>query len=357
MQSIQNPLNSPQNEQLTTLVFDWGDTLMVNYPQYDGPMLYWPKVDATPGSLEALQSLHGRYRIVVATNAEASTAEQIRAAFERVGLDGYIDDIYTMHELKARKPEGRFYEAIERLTGACHRQVIMIGDHYYADVLGARQMHWPAIWYNPYRIACPGGLPVHNAEIVHLAQLPDALQRLKIPDWPTCQHWVIDQSTAPGLWGHVQAVASVAYLLAVWLRSAGEEVDPILAHRGGLLHDLAKLTARRSEYDHGEAAARWLLLNDQPELAEIARRHMLFNLLDEKRQPYTWEQKLVYLADKLVEGAAIAGLEERIAALRQRYQIADAPLEQCLPRLYALQDELCQRLGITPEEMLQRLTG
>jgi len=26
------------------VLFDWGDTLMVDYPEYDGPMVEWPEI-------------------------------------------------------------------------------------------------------------------------------------------------------------------------------------------------------------------------------------------------------------------------------------------------------------------------
>jgi len=97
-------------------------------------------------------------------------------------------------------------------------------------------------------------------------------------------------------------------------------VNPILAHRGGLLHDLAKATHHQG-MDHGQLAGEMLRQKDEPALADIADHHMLFTLLDEVRMPRTWEQKLVYYADKLVEKNELVSVDERLAGLQERYRI------------------------------------
>ncbi|NLE77029.1 MAG: HAD family hydrolase, partial [Chloroflexi bacterium] len=45
---------------LQAILFDWGDTLMQDFPQFPGPMAQWPRVAAMPGALEALAALQGR---------------------------------------------------------------------------------------------------------------------------------------------------------------------------------------------------------------------------------------------------------------------------------------------------------
>jgi hypothetical protein len=53
--------------EITTLMFDWGDTLMSMDEPYEGPMVTWPVVRTVPGAVEALAALHGRFRLVVGT--------------------------------------------------------------------------------------------------------------------------------------------------------------------------------------------------------------------------------------------------------------------------------------------------
>jgi putative hydrolase of the HAD superfamily len=155
-------------------------------------------------------------------------------------------------------------------------------------------------------------------------------------------------------------VASISYQLALWLRANGCLVDPILAHRGGMLHDLAKLLSLQtgaSSDDHGRLAARLLHTREQPELAEISYRHLLFCLIDETRRPQSWEQKVVYFADKLVEKSQLASLEERVQGLRERYPNHRQEIDAVIPALLELQDEICAAADVQPDELLPCLNN
>ena len=81
----------------------------------------------------------------------------------------------------------------------------------------------------------------------------------------------------------------------------------------------------------------------------------MFTLVDSQMAPTTWEEKLVYFADKLVEGGQITPLSERIAALKQRYQIDPQELERLQGPLLALQEEICSAAGFPTSELIPRL--
>jgi len=81
----------------------------------------------------------------------------------------------------------------------------------------------------------------------------------------------------------------------------------------------------------------------------------MFTLLDPQFIPTTWEEKLVYFADKLVEGGQITPLSERIAALKQRYQIDPQYLHRLQGPLQALQEEICGAAGFPTDELIPRL--
>jgi putative nucleotidyltransferase with HDIG domain len=343
------------------LVFDWGDTLMKVFPQYSGPMAEWPQVEAVAGVLEALQNLNDSHPLIAATNAADSGAPQVWAALQRVGMGEFFKAVFTSQELGSRKPELRFYRQIESVLARPPRNMIMIGDSYQIDVLGAKTAGWRAVWYNPGFISAPGALPVHDAEIQHMADLPDALNFLTLPEIQVCLAWLSSRGAPFNLLAHVQLVASAAYLLAVWLKEKGQDVNPVLAHRGGLLHDLAKMDSVRGKnegektVDHAAAAKDLLLSFNQPELAEIANRHMPHQHPDDPRRPQTWEQKLVHFADKLAEGSDLVSLEERMHSLQTRYPHYAQQLKHSRPHLAALQQEICAALEIDPEQMLERL--
>mgnify|MGYP000846049860 FL=1 len=337
------------------LVFDWGDTLMVNFTQYDGPMADWPQVQAVDGIGTALQALHGSCALYVGTNAQASSADQVRAALGRVGLAQYLDGIFTYAELGARKPQPQFFHNLAAHIQVPAEHIAMVGDEWKNDVLGAHRAGWRSVWYNPTSRPAASLTPLQDADLTHLSDLPQALAAGLPPSVETCLGWLWEQPFSFNLLNHVQLVAAAAYQLALWLRARGETVSPVLTHRGGLLHDIAKLAARAQNLNHGELGGRILAEKGQPVLAEIVRRHTMFTLLDPQFIPTTWEEKLVYFADKLVEGGQITPLSERIAALKQRYQIDPQHLDHLQGPLQALQEEICAAAGFPTDQLIPRL--
>lgn len=354
-------MNSRSTAANPALVFDWGDTLMKVFPEYSGPMAEWPQVAEVDGVVEALEALLGRFTMVVATNAGDSTTELVWRALRRVGLAEYFKAVFTSKELGSRKPELPFFRHLESVLARAPYNLVMVGDGYRADILGAKAAGWKAIWYNPNHDAAPSLMPLHDAEIASLRDLPGAVHHLHLPDVPTCLAWLVERGAPHNILAHVQLVAAAAYQLASWLRAAGEPVDPILTHRGALLHDLAKADSIQPTYDpqrqgdHAAMAYQLLLERDQPELAEIANRHMPYQDPADPRRPRAWEEKLVHYADKLVEGGSIVFIEERLRALKLRYPAAEQDLNQSWPLLEGLQQEICDRLDLTPSDLIQQL--
>src|SRR5574340_204166 len=341
-----------------TIVFDAGDTLIKVDPAAAGSMAHWPQLQAVPGAGEMLAALAGRYRLAVASNAADSNAPLVKAGLARLGLDGYFPDVFTPAELNGvKKPDPAYFRALEDRLGASRSDLVMIGDGYDVDVTGAVQAGWQAVWYNPTGKAAPGLAPLHGAEINRLNDLPAALDDLKLPTLSEAKRWLIEQDAGNKLQVHVTMVAALAYQLAVWLRQAGVSVNPVLAHRGGLLHDLAKAPARAQQVDHAWLAGQLLAERGQPTLAQIADRHLFFNIIDPKRCPRTWEEKLVYCADRLVERGSIVDFRQRLAAMQERHKIPmpEDERDRIIDAIGALEGEICRLLNRTPGQLLDDL--
>jgi hypothetical protein len=75
-----------------TTLFDWGDTVMRDYPEITIPMV------------EYLHST-GR-RIVLATSASISDEDQIHGALARSGLDEYFSRIACFKNTRLQKDRG-----------------------------------------------------------------------------------------------------------------------------------------------------------------------------------------------------------------------------------------------------------
>jgi len=193
-----------------------------------------------------------------------------------------------------------------------------------------------------------------------MEELPDQLDNLLLPDYTTAVSWLINNHANNNLLLHSQTVAAVSYLLSVWMRNCGHKVDPILAHRGGLLHDIAKLSERNPndfEIDHAELGSRLLMEKQQPKLADIARSHLISSLYDEKYQPVTWEQKLVHYADKIVEGANVVMLEERIQAICKRYPHHAERILGSVSGVKEMQAEICAHLNQSPDRLQKNISA
>jgi len=340
---------------IRVILFDWGDTVMRLFPDRQGPMACWPEVMAVPGVEEALQSLQPCYHLALATNASESGAGLVRAALRRVGLEAYFASVFTARELGVRKPDPGFFHAVLREAACAPEEAVMVGDEYSGDVVGAKEVGLRAIWFNAHGAACPVVHPLHDGEVRSMAELPAAVAGLRLPDVVDCLDVLAEQQVAPATMEHCLAVAAVAFRLAWRLRDRGEVLDPLLAHRGGLLHDLDKAAALRQGRAHGELGAEVLRERGHPELARIAARHLMFAMLDPHQRPATWEEKLVFYADKVVEGDRVAGVEERLAALCRRYPENAEPIQRCLPLVLELEAEIADRLGVAPADLVGTL--
>ena len=56
------------------VIFDWGDTVIRDFPQFRGPMVFWPQVEVTEGIAESLPEIHKHFSICIASNVGDSDA-------------------------------------------------------------------------------------------------------------------------------------------------------------------------------------------------------------------------------------------------------------------------------------------
>jgi membrane-associated phospholipid phosphatase/phosphoglycolate phosphatase-like HAD superfamily hydrolase len=168
---------------IDVVFLDWGNTLMVDSGMREGPMKDWDTVEAEAGAQEALLRLRGRYRLVVATNAEDSPAPDVRFALARVGLDDYVDDVITSADVGDHKPNYAFYRAALLHEGVRGlpldpRRAVMVGDGTTNDVAGAQRAGMRTIWYNPTKRRFPDGAQPPDAVIRKLVDLPATVDKL-----------------------------------------------------------------------------------------------------------------------------------------------------------------------------------
>jgi FMN phosphatase YigB (HAD superfamily) len=129
------------------VIFDWGDTVMRDFPQFRGPMVFWPQVEVTEGIAESLPEIHRHFSICIASNAGDSDAMLMAQALERVELRGYFDYLYTSKELGYTKPSPKFFrEIVDRITVG-PEQCVMVGNDYEKDIIPAKMIGMKTILY------------------------------------------------------------------------------------------------------------------------------------------------------------------------------------------------------------------
>ncbi|WP_273024222.1 HAD family hydrolase [Rheinheimera sp.] len=134
-------------------LFDWGDSLMVDYPQYSGKMYDWPEVSTVVGAQEVLSFLAQRHKLYVATNAAESTEQDIRNAFMRADLAQYISGYFCKATLGLGKGSPEFYLRIASTLAVKPTQLIMVGDSLDKDILPAIAAGLTAVWFKRGRDA------------------------------------------------------------------------------------------------------------------------------------------------------------------------------------------------------------
>lgn len=120
------------------LLFDWGDTLMVDFKDYSGPMAKWPEVAWINGAKEALNKLYKDYYCVIASNSGDSDKELLLKAFERVNGHHFIHKIFASRDIGYEKPNPDFYRFILNSLNITACETLMVGNDYLKDIKAAK---------------------------------------------------------------------------------------------------------------------------------------------------------------------------------------------------------------------------
>ncbi len=110
-------------------------------------MMRWPQVEAVTHAREALEQLRANGWVsALATNAADSDVTDIRAALARVGLDQLIDRVYCSRAVGHTKPSCEFFAFIAKDLGLSIAELVMVGDSYDNDILGANAVGIRGLW-------------------------------------------------------------------------------------------------------------------------------------------------------------------------------------------------------------------
>lgn len=158
-----------------------------------------------------------------------------------------------------------------------------------------------------------------------------------------------------GIINHSVKVSRVAGFIAQRLKASGYAVDIDKVVASALLHDVgkSKVYRRRKAINHAEASAEIVTREGLEELAPIVSGHILDAIISENHVPLTWEQKVVFYADKVVTHKLVS-LEERFSDLHERRSDIKGLLDATYEPTTALEAEVLQAAGISRDDLYAR---
>ena len=203
---------------------------------------------------------------------------------------------------------------------------------------------------------------------------------INLPTREECYGMLKEYHVPKNVVAHSEQVAKLSIFLAEKLKEKGEEVNVDLVEKAALLHDLVRICNFKSfekdhfkdfgfeitdeEYknmkkvrekyiDQHHADAGYKILKDRyPELALVIKRHRYIYIMSDDK-PSTWEEKIVYYADKRVTHDKIVSLKDRLDdGERRNAHMAekDAEKRAMLRKLnFELENDIFDTIGLGPE--------
>jgi uncharacterized protein len=159
---------------------------------------------------------------------------------------------------------------------------------------------------------------------------------MKIPTKAQCFQILKDNSVPDNVIAHTSKVCEVSLKIADLLIKKGIGVNKDLVAAGALLHDVKKL----SPNDHVIEGHDLMNSLGYSEVGQIIKKHGLANIDEEEFIPKTWEEKIVFYADKRVKNDKIVTVEKRFEYIKLRYK--RKVIEKELNFTKAIEKELLQ---------------
>lgn len=211
------------------------------------------------------------------------------------------------------------------------------------------------------------------------------MKNCSLPTRKECFDILAQYNVPPHIINHCRVAAKLAAFLAQKLTEKGFEVDVELIDRACLLHDIMRMCDTKesdlnsfvqglSEEDKikwqrlvakykgtpHEYAAFDILKQKYPALALTVRRHRYMGLLSEDDKPETWEEKIVYYADKRVMHETIVSLQERLDEGHKRNYHQHGSKAQCRKNttkvdslIFQMEKEISKTVGFDIAEITE----
>jgi len=152
---------------------------------------------------------------------------------------------------------------------------------------------------------------------------------------------------------HVRLVDKVALFLAgKIIQKTHANINKELLHAAALTHDIDKNAPKLPGEHHPDACVRILKEEGMEEVAQIVAKHPLHVILDPAISPSSWEEKLLFLADKMVK-YEILTVDKRFDLWRTESLPPEARkiLDDSYPKVKKLEAEIATLIGVLPADV------
>ena len=122
------------------------------------------------GALEVLTLLSEQYTLFALTNGNAD--------IHRAGVGHLFQGALSSADVGAKKPDPKIFQALVDQHQLDHHTVIHIGDNLVDDIEGANNAGFKSLWVNLAGHNRQNDQAQPHAEVNHLKQLPDAIEKL-----------------------------------------------------------------------------------------------------------------------------------------------------------------------------------
>ncbi|MEM3690471.1 MAG: HD domain-containing protein, partial [Candidatus Micrarchaeia archaeon] len=179
---------------------------------------------------------------------------------------------------------------------------------------------------------------------------------MKIPTIAECLKLLDETKLTSNMKRHSMLVMRISTALAKKLMKKGETINLELLRSAALLHDLDKFLTLENGHEHGYLSQKILTEKGYPEVGQIVRKHRLETIYEDPEGLKTWEEKLVFYADKRLNDSTIVGLPERYDYLLKRYGTTPKRREAILRTragVESLENEIFSKIGRSPDELIE----
>ena len=128
-----------------------------------------------PGVIEALDYVHGRYKVGLISVTGVSPGRIVREILRDHGILHYFDVLTFSDEVKLVKPNPRLFTACLTQLEVIPEKAVHVGDSYKSDVIGAIDAGMKTIWVKTREQEQKPGY-VADVVLNSLFELPDVLE-------------------------------------------------------------------------------------------------------------------------------------------------------------------------------------